>query len=76
MLCSVMEYAQSVVMKKPVGNDSSQAGRQVFFIATQSLVFPGAARQKKRKRQSVLKGAVIRMRYPSNAPTQPSITPQ
>jgi hypothetical protein len=34
-----MEYAQAVVMKKPGGNDSSQAGRQVLFIAAQSLVF-------------------------------------
>jgi hypothetical protein len=47
MICSVMEYAQSDAIKKPGGKDSSQAGREVFFIATLSLVFPGAARQKK-----------------------------
>jgi len=37
-------------MKNPGGKESSQAGREVFFIATLSLVLPGAARQKKRKR--------------------------
>jgi hypothetical protein len=49
MRCSVMEYVQSVAMKKPGGNDSSQAGRQVFFIATQSLVFPRCSKTKETK---------------------------
>jgi hypothetical protein len=49
MECSVIEYAQSVAMKKTCGKESSQAGRLVLLIATLLLVFPGAARQKKWK---------------------------
>jgi hypothetical protein len=40
---------QSVALKNPGGQESRQAGREVFFIAMQSLVLPGAARQKKWK---------------------------
>ena len=45
MRCSESEYAQSHATKKPGGRESSQAGREVFFIATLSLVLPGAARE-------------------------------
>ena len=51
-MCSEIEYAQSEAMKYPGGNERTQAGMLVLRIATLSLVFPGAARQKNVKRKS------------------------
>ncbi len=48
-MCFEIEYAQSEAMKYPGGNERTQEGMLVLCIATLSLVFPGAARQKKCK---------------------------